>query len=312
MQNIKSPINPKDIGNEVSNLQAALQLFLDNKIIATFQPPDSQTEEEIVELRESLKNEKETLFFGDATRQLVLFFQLQQDLSDQFDGAVEEKTAAKMNEILKALGAFDNAENTFIVKGFIYKSSGEGYPNIIVAAFDCDLRRTEKLGEIITNEQGYFEIKYSSQTFANNEKGNADVKIIALDLKNQLSKESEIYFNAKAVQEINLTLPVMPANKEKSEWERVNEQVLPLLKGQKEIDEKKDLKKLKTEMVYEDLLPEELKQDDVDFITKETGLDKNNIQLFTANTVNDVIIINTTFRAKHNNICKYPLNILFG
>ncbi len=74
MQKITSPINPKDTGTEVSNLQAVLLLFLDKQIIATFQPPDDPTEEEIITLREDLKDEKESSSFGDATRRLVLYF----------------------------------------------------------------------------------------------------------------------------------------------------------------------------------------------------------------------------------------------
>jgi hypothetical protein len=102
VQNIKSPINPKDIVTEVSNLQAAMQLFSDKQIIATFQPPDHPNVGEITELRELLKSEKDEVVFGDATRRLVFYFQLQQGLSDQYHGAIEDNTATKMNEILKA------------------------------------------------------------------------------------------------------------------------------------------------------------------------------------------------------------------
>lgn len=129
MQKITPPLNPKDTGNEISNLQTALQLFLDNKTIATVKPPDSPTEGEIVKLRELLKDEQTASEFGDATRRLVLYFQLQQGLNDKYDGAVEENTAAKMNEILTALGAVDDEDNKYIVKGFIRNADGTGVAN---------------------------------------------------------------------------------------------------------------------------------------------------------------------------------------
>lgn len=232
MQVIISPINPKDTGKEVSNLQAALQMFLDNKIIFTFQQPDRPTEEEITKLSEALKDEKGTSFFGDATLQLVLFFQLQQGLSDQYNGAVEEITAAKINEILKALGAFDDAENKFIVKGFIRNADGTGFANAIVKTFDRDLRRYDPLGETTTGKDGYYEITYNLQQSSSAEKGNADLQVLVYETINDDEKKplltSDIFFNAAPVQEINLTLPAAPAGKEKSEWEILNEQVLPL------------------------------------------------------------------------------------
>ena len=276
MQVIIFPINPKDTGKEVSNLQAALQLFLDRKIIATFQPPDHPTEEEIVKLRELLKNEIDAFEFDDATRKLVLYFQLQQGLSDTYNGAVEENTAAKINEILKALGAFDDAKNKYIVKGFIRNADGTGFANAIVKAFDRDLRRYDLLGKTTTGKDGYYEITYSQQQSSNAEIGNADLQVLVYETINDDEKKplltSDIFFNASPVQEINFTLPPAPVVKEKSEWEKINEQVLPLLKGQKQKKEALN--------VYEDLLPEELTQDDIAFIAKEAGLDKNNIQLW--------------------------------
>lgn len=276
MQVISSPINPKDTGNEVNNLQTALLLFLDKQIIATFQPPDSPTEEEITKLREVLKDEKASSFFGDATRKLVSYFQLQQGLSDKYNGAVEETTAARMNDILYALGALDDTENIFFVKGFIRNPDGTGFSNGVVKAVDRDLRRLEPLGETTSDKDGYYEITYTPQQSNHGEKWTADLQVLVYEAVNDDEKKplliSDIFFNATPVQEINLTLPVAPADKEKSEWQRMNEDVLLLLKGQKQ--------NFQSLTVYEDLPPEELNPDDVDFIARETGLDKSNLQLW--------------------------------
>lgn len=268
MQVINSPINPNDTGKEVSNLQAALQLFLDIQIIATFQPPDRPTAEELIKLSGALKDEKGSSFFGDATRQLVLFFQLQQGLSDQHNGAVEEITAAKMNEILKASGALNDAENKFIVKGFIRNADGTGVANTTVVAFDRNMRPI-KLGKTTTNEKGYYEISYSADVFSKTGKKNPDLFAAVLD-ENGQSIESETIPNAVSDQEINLTMPQILA-KEKTEWELTNNQVLPMLKG---------LKQETGTDNHNDLQPEELKQADFDFITKKTGLEKDRLSVW--------------------------------
>jgi len=172
----------------------------------------------------------------------------------------------------------------FVVRGTVREANGNPALNIIVRAFDVDLRRQELLGETSINEVGYYEIGYSYEKFSNAEKGNADLLVRVSESvsanEEKLLAESDIYFNATNVQEINFPLPLAPAEKEKSEWERVNELVLPLLKGQKETVEKKLLKKKQSEIVFVDLLPGELKPDDFDFISKETGLDRSNIQLW--------------------------------
>ncbi len=145
-------------------------------------------------------------------------FQLQQGLSDQYNGAVEETTADKMNEILKRLGGFDDEENRFIVKGFIHNADGTGFVNAIVKAFDRDLRRSEPLGETTTGKDGYYEITYSQQQSSNAEKGNADLQILLYKTINDDEKKplltSDIFFNVAPVQEINLTLlPHLPLKK---------------------------------------------------------------------------------------------------
>jgi len=162
-------------------------------------------------------------------------------------------------------------DKSFKVEGYVHKSDGSAFVGGLVYAYDKDLRTEALLGKAITNEAGYYEITYSPDKLGKANKGNADLQVRLIEIVNDKEEKilaaSEIFFNAPPVQEINLTQTASPAAKEKSEWEKMNEQVLPLLKGQGKIEEKKVIK-------YEDLSPSELSDKDVDFIVSETNLDR--------------------------------------
>ena len=68
----------------------------------------------------------------------------------------------------------------FKVSGRIYEAeSGLGIPNLLVKAFDKDLlKKDDDLGETSTNSEGYFEIQYSQQDFADLWEGNPDLYIV--------------------------------------------------------------------------------------------------------------------------------------
>jgi len=150
----------------------------------------------------------------------------------------------------------------------------------LVYAYDKDLRTEALLGKAITNEAGYYEITYSPDKLGKANKGNADLQVRVIeqikDGEEKILVVSEIFFNAVGVQEINLSLPATTASKEKSEWEILNEQVLPLLKGQQKINVPE------TGSEYTDLPAEKLTTDDIDFICKETGLERLAINAWVA------------------------------
>ncbi|MFN6569231.1 hypothetical protein [Dendronalium sp. ChiSLP03b] len=55
---------------------------------------------------------------------------------------------------------------TFKVTGRIYVAeSGLGIPNLLVEAFDKDIVKTDKLGQVKTNSTGTFEINYTEADF---------------------------------------------------------------------------------------------------------------------------------------------------
>ena len=108
MHPIIIPIKADDY-EVVTNLQAALIFLLNKSIYKTYDKPNNPTEEELKRLKEKLQEEQQSGLYGDATKQLIFIFQIQQGLADNFKGEVEEKTAFKLNELLKGLGAFNDA-----------------------------------------------------------------------------------------------------------------------------------------------------------------------------------------------------------
>lgn len=155
----------------------------------------------------------------------------------------------------------------FVVRGKVTDANQKPLANMTVRAFDCDLRKEEPLGkETRTNQHGHYEIPYTREDFTRAEKEAADIKvrIYALDSENE-PMSSEIVFNALADQKIDLQLPEATTGKV-SVWEQITQVVLPLLANQGENGEA--------------LLPLQLDDKDIDFIVKESGLDREQLRLW--------------------------------
>src|SRR5437879_685212 len=112
-------------GPAVSDLQDALLLLIERKVIKTFTGRGRPTVKEIETLAENLKQERARSTFGEATRQLVRYFQSQQKLGDQLAGVVEAKTAAALNKVLTDLGAFSPSPS-FTVAESVYSAERAG------------------------------------------------------------------------------------------------------------------------------------------------------------------------------------------
>ena len=204
---IIAPIRPGDKGPQVANLQGALLALLERKIIRALNGRDRPSPEDLQKLTEGLKQERAQSLFGASTTQLVIYFQVQQDIGDNLYGVVEDKTAAKLNEWLRKLGLFDLTESGgFVVRGTVNTSDGQPLSGAVVRAFDRDLRQEQPLGEAVTNE-GKYEILYSDQQFRRAEKGSADLVIKAFAANDSLLAASPVLFNAPPSANVDLTIP---------------------------------------------------------------------------------------------------------
>ena len=108
MKKITSPLTPQSKGSKVGNVQDALRLLLDQGFIRTFDAPNRPTAEELASLAQTLAEERTRAIYGKATKGLVKCIQSQEGLGNKLAGAVESKTARRLNQILKGLGAFDD------------------------------------------------------------------------------------------------------------------------------------------------------------------------------------------------------------
>lgn len=127
---------------------------------------------------------------------------------------------------------------SFKVSGRVYEAeSGNGIPNLIIEAFDKDLVKNDKLGQVKTNSNGTFEITYSEADFRGKFEifeGNPDLYIVVKspDMSKILySSEKNIRSDAKNNEHFDVAIPkaTLLANKEGSS--KNNKQLLKLLIG---------------------------------------------------------------------------------
>ena len=262
MQRIIATINPGETGPQVANLQDALVLLV-RGVIRPLDTPNRPTLEELQELTKSLVQERTQSLFGKATRQLIIYFQIQQGLGDNLRGVVEDKTAAKLNELLKSIGALDE-DTSLIVRGTVKTADDQPIRGAIVLAFDRDLRKEQQFGKAETNERGEFTMSYDAAQFASADVPSAPTpKLIvrAFVGDQQIGDDiSRPHPTRDEVVDFKALTPVV------SEWEKLSAGVMPLLKGQGEGGQA--------------LPPWEVNDGDLDFIAEETGLEREKIRLW--------------------------------
>lgn len=259
---IVAPINPGDSGDTVTNLHNAIILLLKRRIIRDTQ--DHPTLEDLGRLADGLLTESSNSQFDVSTRQLIIVFQRQEQL-DILRGIVDEATATKLNDVLKSIDAFASTSDPamLIVRGSVSDAGGKPLPGAVVRAFDRDLRKEPLIGEAETDELGFYSISYSSSqfSFGDEPQANAPRLIVRAFFNDQQIGDDVIRPNPKREEVVDFKL-----SSRDSEWENLSAAILPLLKEQGE-DERS-------------LPPWELNQTDFNFISEETGLDRDRIQLW--------------------------------
>ncbi|MBA4185610.1 MAG: peptidoglycan-binding protein [Acidobacteria bacterium] len=136
-------------------------------------------------------------FFGRETLQAVQEFQKQHQLEPS--GVVDEQTAAAIN-------AEVDAQAPRVVRGTVTNGDGRPVADVIVRAFDKDLRSEELLGQVTTRKDGRYEIKYTAQQFARAEKNSADLIVRVLNREEKVLLATDIIFNAEPLETIDLIL----------------------------------------------------------------------------------------------------------
>jgi hypothetical protein len=261
MQLIQPILQRGSFGNPIINLHYIL-FFLQQKIGNPQIGEVFGSDGFIVKYKVEVNNAQ----FGDATRKLVSVFQDALQINAQ-QGTVDEPTAGIFNNFLREFGGL-NVERpegypfevnpqtpppppvSYTVSGFVFNKEGEPLEKQKVSAFDIDLKGAriyssvktfqeitanggfEKLGETETNADGYYEIKFDAASFAQAEKGLADVIAFAItgeiiNGRSVLSTDKD-YNKNLGIERLNIIVEETSA-RGKTEYTRLLEVVEPYL-----------------------------------------------------------------------------------
>lgn len=203
---ILSPINPSSPAGDIINLQDALLFLFEQGQFITRTPPDQPSAEELAALMAKLRHERVQETYGEATRQLVFFFQLQSGLGDSARGLVDDRTLTCLNKLLKELGAFDptSATSFYIVNGEVRREDDLPLRGMRVRAAHETGERSIRLGEDITDAEGRYTIRY--ELLPGLDAINLRVTGIAEDGRSL--QRSDLVVNAKPLEILDLKIPI--------------------------------------------------------------------------------------------------------
>jgi hypothetical protein len=247
MELIIATIKAGNTGLPVTNLQDALLALLNHQIIRHLDPPNHPTLEELRKLIEVVKAERSASRFGEATTQLLKYFQIQEHLGDKVLGVVEDKTADRLNEHLRAFekgdrgkddhgnddhgnddhgnddhgnddhgnddhGNDDHGPSKRLVVGTVSYPDDSHADGLSVVAFDKDVGDENRLGDAITDSKGRYRIEYGDAEAGRkrDESRGRDVFVRVHDENAELLFQSQMVRNAPVELVLDVQLPHKP------------------------------------------------------------------------------------------------------
>jgi hypothetical protein len=208
MNPIVSPLKPGDQGPAVADLQDALVLLVDRKVIQGAAPPNHPTADELVGLAVKVRAERTQSRFADATRQLVIDFQNQQHLGgDQLGGVVETKTAAALNAALDKLGVLSPPPAASVVSGRVYSAERAGIGGLHIEVIDRNVGANVTLAEDTSDDAGRYSLSYHPEIVTQQGKTAPDLQVLVSDGMTVLGA-SEVRYGATPSETLDVVLPV--------------------------------------------------------------------------------------------------------
>ncbi len=256
MKKIEPTIEYGQTDSNVHNLQDALLAFLerekaDPQNIRIFRIEALQPQQ-MKAINIGIKKEADKGTYGDATKDLVLLFQTQQGIGDRFGGeSVDDKTASLMNEWLEKLDLL-RERAVFAVVGTVTDTEKAPQPGMAVRVFSRDLRKEELLGEAKTDEKGNYRVELGG-----GQKYYLTIRAFKRGSDKQLAESK-----TDSTGEGELLIDLVVSGAQLSEWERITNAVLPLLKERS-------------------LSPAELESGDLELLAEKTGIDYGQLRLWT-------------------------------
>jgi hypothetical protein len=240
---ITSPLQLGMSGPAVADLQDDLLLLIERQLIKTFPAPNRPTAEDLQALAQGLKQERVPSTFGDATRQLIRFFQNQQGLGDSFAGIVEAKTAQVFNKLLTDLGVLTPSAS-FVLSGRVYSAGGAGVGGLRVQVVDKNVGPDVLLAESATDDAGKYTLSYSTAQIVEQGKSAPDIQARVLSRETFLGA-SEVRYNATPAETLDVLLPAAAGSTLPSEHTTLTSAIVAHYKGPladlKESDDRSDI-----------------------------------------------------------------------
>jgi hypothetical protein len=211
--------------------------------------------------------ENEKSLFGKITRDTVIKFQ--QNCGLDANGIVNQITSKSIESELEK-----RKPKLFAICGRVF-SDGSPLSGVVVKAFDIDVRRTDVLGNglVTTDQNGYYEIFYSSDQFHRVEKDTADLTVHIVDNNQRLLMASGTLYNAPTVcmmHDLLLDSSLVP---KPPDYEVITNKLLLLL-------EELQVDGVSQPTIIDKLA--DLKKDDVDFLVGETGMEQQKLHSLVA------------------------------
>ena len=204
MQRIVAPLQFGDRSPTVANLQDALQLFCDRRLLLANDEGSKQ------ELSALLRRERAEQSYRDATRKLVAIFQEEQQIQPQREfGNVDDRTAEAMNRLLQELGGLDQpqTEIVWVVSGRIQQSNEIPFKGGIVRAFHQTEQDAIRLGEDRTDPEGRYTIRYTRLPGINT----INLRVNVSDNDLNILRSSDVTPSARSIEIINLMVSSVQA-----------------------------------------------------------------------------------------------------
>lgn len=218
MNKIIYPLKLDMQGPNIGDLQSAILIFLDRGVILKDEEGNRK------ELSEVLKKEQTKQIFGEITYKVVRIFQKEQDL--EASGAVDEACAKAINAILLKLGLLDQgSQKTQVVSGQVIREDGLQFKGGMVQAFHKMEKSMIRLGEDKPDAKGRYTIRYELLP----ELDGINLSISVIDEYGELLQSSKTIRNAKPLEFIDLTLPIVqkPATKCRIEGQIIFQHGMP-------------------------------------------------------------------------------------
>lgn len=219
MNEITFPLNQRMQGAAVADLQDALQLCLNRRVLLA---NDEATRREVAE---ALKHERVEQSFGATTGRLVSRFQEERKL--QPSGEVDEPTANALNALLREWGVLDReaTPRLHIVSGEVRREDGLPLQGMRVRAHHEAGRSAIRLGEDITDAEGRYTIRYELLPGVNG----INLRVSAIGEDGKPLQSSDVVREAKPLETLDLNIPIAmpPAARRRIEGQIMLEHGVP-------------------------------------------------------------------------------------